>query len=45
MSISASPQDLETARLLLDRLSVDPAELLTTTATENGQSQRQERSH
>ncbi|KFZ80858.1 integrase [Amycolatopsis sp. MJM2582] len=40
MSTSASPQDLETARLLLDRLGVDPAELLTTTATEDGQSRR-----
>ncbi|EMD26081.1 hypothetical protein [Amycolatopsis azurea] len=40
MTTSASPQDLETARLLLNRLGVDPAELLATSAPEDGPSQR-----
>ncbi|MEU3768651.1 site-specific integrase [Amycolatopsis keratiniphila] len=40
MNTSASSQDLETARLLLDRLGVDPAELLTTPSPEDGLSQR-----
>ncbi|EME52258.1 tyrosine-type recombinase/integrase [Amycolatopsis decaplanina] len=40
MTTSASPQDLETARLLLNRLGVDPAELLTASAPEDGPSRQ-----
>lgn len=40
MNSPATPQDLEAARLLLSRLGVDPADLVTTTATDTGPERR-----